>query len=553
MPPISNTNTSVHKPSPSEAVHVQHEDVMAHFKHILKKNYTTKDTNTRNAATLKMYRDNMNKQEHIASLQQTISIISNDENLFEYKFASVISSMPKQAKVAKDELTDWFADFYFLHRDMAKVCRSLQISPPSIQNTRSNAWFNEMIVWLENRYESGLEEAAKQAKQKSSTLLAGEHMTLEERKREFEKDGGTKAPNGMNICPMCQHEYVDQPACNAANKAANEKAYSDYQQAYEEYENAARDTKKKKKKKDVNVPSKPKAPALKPLLLRCHCSQYKFSVFDRANTCPIKCKDKNGNKYTEGNCPICECQCSFLWKMSDTAKIVAEIAASKEKAASSSAKEQAIEFLTNIHSAKDTAKDTALNALHRDKLEGKLAATDTEIAEVAEETGYLAGATYALSNSLSHDQIMFFQNQFKNVAPNGRQGYIEVNGQASRLANIRASKQRYHNNGLQGQVEVEVIDMTSEKEESDKEDEGEVMAKKLNDMSRLKKKALNDLKGTPNTKKIGQKMFRKIHEMSKDDNEYEIMREMAEGVCNDDNFDSQDTDKYYSSLKKAAL
>ena len=61
---------------------------------------------------------------------------------------------------------------------------------------------------------------------------------------------------------------------------------------------------------------------VKKQLLRCHCHQMQFLVFDGANTCPINCLDKKGQKYV--SCPICDCTCRFVWRIVDHCAIVAE-------------------------------------------------------------------------------------------------------------------------------------------------------------------------------------------------------------------------------------
>lgn len=186
----------------------------------------------------------------------------------------------------------------------------------------------------------------------------------------------------LRMCIYCGHNSINEPIENDTIVADNKMKIEHYRAATEKWvEYEANVDRVKKSSLLSKLPPKPKHPITKKemkgaprrpkttkQILQCHCLQSMCAQVESAvgSSCPIKCKDIEGNYYTAAtdhtcSCPRCKCNCAKAYHPDEIPEILIHLQ-QKKHAAEMKQKEnpelQTSQFLNSIilpdiHSAKE--------------------------------------------------------------------------------------------------------------------------------------------------------------------------------------------------------
>lgn len=226
---------------------------------------------------------------------------------------SIMEITPLQAKAVKESCVKFLGKFWILYN---KILRKAT-RPVRMQSLSS------FILYMEKVEKLARDTVSEERNQSRKDLYKSVKVSTQEKERKLLEGGGTKTPPGYVACARCHYPYIDQPSINKEFERKNKLALEQYKNEMEkwnDYESGIGEAPMHKDGKQMK--QKPGAPRVKQSLLRCHCHQMQRSVYNGAHSCPINCSDKDGKKYSR--CPICECTCGFVWRISDHYSIVAQ-------------------------------------------------------------------------------------------------------------------------------------------------------------------------------------------------------------------------------------
>ena len=153
-------------------------------------------------------------------------------------------------------------------------------------------------------------------------------LTDVELRRGFLEDGELPEDESLRFCPFCKcKNCVDVPNSNLEKIERNKAKVLKFQRDKAEWE--------RQKESGENcvrtgvrgqecVERAPRCPKMEKIVIVCHCHQFRNPNPRRwdepSSTCPIKCKDKDGNHYgwddvkRRTKCPACICNCTAAFE-----------------------------------------------------------------------------------------------------------------------------------------------------------------------------------------------------------------------------------------------
>ena len=197
------------------------------------------------------------------------------------------------------------------------------------------------------------------------TILKSVKVSDSEWKRGYMMGGGKAPPNGFDVCPFCQHPYVDVPPKN--NKGPQKKAVEKYLKESQHLRDfKSKDRSDPPKDANGNVLTSIKPPKVEKHILRCHCSQFRRAIPNShlQSTCPIRCvNQKTQEEYAPGECPICTCQCNKAYFREKVQDIKSALKVKMEGPIKKKPCEDVQQWLKRAHDTGDLAKANAMQIL----------------------------------------------------------------------------------------------------------------------------------------------------------------------------------------------
>ena len=147
----------------------------------------------------------------------------------------------------------------------------------------------------------------------------------------------------LRMCLYCGHDSINEPIENDTIVADNKKKIEQYREATEKWAEYEANVERVKKSSVLSkLPPKPKHPITKKemkgaprrpkttkQILQCHCLQSMCAQVGSTvgSSCPIKCKDTEGNRYAAAtdhtcSCPRCKCKCAKAYHPDEIPKIL---------------------------------------------------------------------------------------------------------------------------------------------------------------------------------------------------------------------------------------
>ena len=178
------------------------------------------------------------------------------------------------------------------------------------------------------------------------------------------------------------------------------------------------------------------APPTKHLHLRCHCHQFHASIANGSN-CPWRCIDPKTNKFCGvGKCEICKFSCSFVCSVDQSRKIKHARDAEKNIKQSTSAEEEAMEYLKNSTKIREAAVVDCEEFFEKEAAAGRLDYNINNLQEVIGDQASLVQARDILLNPPNYKAYIHFDSMIRRVEGE-KPTVVVINGKS---VNMRAYK-----------------------------------------------------------------------------------------------------------------
>ena len=357
-------------------------------------------------------------------------------------------------KISKVTAASLLVDFWFLYRE-------LELSSPrySRDSKTENRDFVGMLQRIEHVTKDEIDESNVIEKALKSIAIS-----KQERERLYKQGGGFLSKNKkLHNCPKCLHGYVDEPPSNknALKKNAEETTVWTRQcQMLEDFEKGV--SNEFPKDKNGRQLYKIVAPKLVPLLGHCHCVQLHASYTNPAHKCPVNCEDKKTKiQYPQGQCPICKCNCSFVYDLKKHNTILAAIEYEKkqQKSITPTNRAAAKDYLVQAAKAGTIVREEALHSLAQQRDNGLLNAKEDDINRQSTLLGQQAHATFIVNNPPSLQASQHLRRQMRVAQHPDGPVFANLGGDPSKATNMRsyskstAAQQRARNTGLHPMVD----------------------------------------------------------------------------------------------------
>lgn len=357
-------------------------------------------------------------------------------------------SLPK--KFNKVDAVGMLVDFWWLYREMEVL------SPRYSRECEKDK--TDYVAMLQ-RTEMFVREDIKQVAI-SNKLLKSVSVSKVESDRLFKQDGGFLSQNKkLRNCPKCGHCFVDEPPSNKDVKKKNNQLTAEFQRqgkVLHDFELGISDVFPVDKKTGKQL-HEIKAPTFGALLGHCHCVQLHASLNNPSHKCPWECKDpKTKKQFNRGDCPLCNCTCSFIYQLKNHDAVVTAVLTEKKNqtTVTPGRRAAASNFLVQAATAGSMMRDNAMSSLERQRKDGSLQTTDDEILRYAKNQGCHAQALWITNNPPSLEAHQLLSREIRLAQhPNGPV-FTNLHGHEDRPTSMRnfksstATNQRARNSGL---------------------------------------------------------------------------------------------------------
>ena len=347
-------------------------------------------------------------RDNLAEVSKLIHEQCNGENEEYYETLRVrAQSLPKTLR-QKDsglyQLANMVISLYSLYEDIDAAISATMIRYNKWSRVYSSG-FNDIVGIMEQ-----VKEEVKETRIAASTsdkMLSTETVSRTERERKFCAGGGfLSGVSSYHVCPKCKHSNVDELPGNNNIVEENQASMQEFlkiNKHWKEFQAGARHdapTTNSGRKILNNPPPKPK---FKKVLLHCHCHQMRKARSGDSNaqsTCPILCKDPATGKLYRGNsCPICTCQCNFVFDKARIAEIHTAVQMQQSNSMNldlsmENQRHEANAFLNNAHNQSIIDRQAASQYIIQQKAVGQMQCDAIQESRYISDVASLSRASY---------------------------------------------------------------------------------------------------------------------------------------------------------------